>query len=515
MVLTLLFVSESRQLQCKPRQCADLQCYGYKAETQSGRVYANDAIDVGCDIKTDGGGWTVFLRRIDNNIRLRGKTVTDWRNLVGDLSGDFWMGFSNIRKLTSSRQNRHFRFDMRAAAKSPAHAVYENVRFDGAQFQMLYDKFADTLSNTGNDLCNGCLFTTISGTANVCARYFYSSGWYKADIINRKCIGTSFFGSSSGTSPRSGIRWVPYDEHLTYIDFKFRPINFLKSGYWCNNPCRNNGTCVYASGLSTCHCAYGFTGRLCEGTSTATTPDTTPTNSPSGVADTNSTADGNSTIPATSPLSHKSPKHFTHIVNCPCINGGWCKLNNRNATVCVCPQNFNGSHCEQDWRDSHDKSVFVLYISVIGFLMVAILMLAVAAIVHLRARSLQRNMAMADEKTWLQLDQPKPRVNEYADRYGNRLETKRTRLKPDKLCDTPMSGKESTFGQGVVSLFFDFVQTTFAAAANVAPDNRIVKTKHSSKDVRRTKNKHPTKDIPTNTLSRKSSKHREHGKKKS
>ena len=87
----------------------------------------------------------VFLRRIDNNIRLRG----DWRNLVGDLSSDFWIGFSNIKKLISSRQNRHFRFDMRAAAKSPAHAVYENVHFDGAQFQMLYDKFADTLSNTG------------------------------------------------------------------------------------------------------------------------------------------------------------------------------------------------------------------------------------------------------------------------------------------------------------------------------------------------------------------------------
>ncbi|XP_060557037.1 fibrinogen gamma chain-like [Ruditapes philippinarum] len=51
-------------------------------------------LTVNCDMETDGGGWTLFHRRIDGSLDFY-RNFTEYENGFGNVDGEFWLGTSN------------------------------------------------------------------------------------------------------------------------------------------------------------------------------------------------------------------------------------------------------------------------------------------------------------------------------------------------------------------------------------------------------------------------------------
>ncbi|XP_036382680.1 tenascin-like isoform X2 [Megalops cyprinoides] len=211
-----------------PKDCSQALLNG---ETSSGiyTIYLGgdegQPLQVYCDMTTDGGGWIVFVRRQSGKLEF----FRNWRNYTagfGDMNDEFWLGLSNLHKITASGQYE-LRVDLRDKGET-AYAHYD--KFSVSEPRSRYKVHVGGYSGTAGDSMtyhHGRPFSTYDHDNDIavtnCALSYKGAFWYK------NCHRVNLMGRYGDNSHSKGVNWFHWKGHEHSIEFaemKIRPSNF-------------------------------------------------------------------------------------------------------------------------------------------------------------------------------------------------------------------------------------------------------------------------------------------------
>ncbi|KAJ8367034.1 hypothetical protein AAFF_G00333710 [Aldrovandia affinis] len=183
------------------------------------------AVPVFCDMETDGGGWTVFQRRMDGGTDF----FRRWREYsrgFGSLTGEFWLGNELLHNLTGLVPMA-LRVDLRAGAES-VYAHYSSFSV-GTQRQH-YALTVSGYSGTAGDSLSyhdQRPFSTKDRDPQPfitrCAMSYKGGWWY------RNCHEANLNGLYDTHTNHQGVIWTSWkDIHFSipFTEMKMRPASF-------------------------------------------------------------------------------------------------------------------------------------------------------------------------------------------------------------------------------------------------------------------------------------------------
>ncbi|KAM6183109.1 tenascin isoform 1-T2 [Erethizon dorsatum] len=211
-----------------PRDCSQAMLNG---DTTSGlyTIYLNNdkaqALEVFCDMTSDGGGWIVFLRRKNGHEDF----YRNWKAYAagfGDHREEFWLGLDNLSKITAQGQYE-LRVDLQDHGET-AYAVYD--KFSVGDAKTRYRLKVEGYSGTAGDSMayhNGRSFSTYdkdtdSAITN-CALSYKGAFWYK------NCHRVNLMGRYGDNNHSQGVNWFHWKGHeysIQFAEMKLRPSTF-------------------------------------------------------------------------------------------------------------------------------------------------------------------------------------------------------------------------------------------------------------------------------------------------
>ena len=211
-----------QNLQAK-RDCFEHKRFGVKLNGVY-KIHQNilKIIQVYCDQTTDGGGWTVFQRRIDGSVDF----FRDWEQQkqgFGNLQNEFWLGNENIFTLTLQGlypRGNELRVDMMNAKKIKKSVRYSNFLITNAAAK--YTLHVNGYTGTLNDALkyhNRQKFSTSdsdkdSHSRTNCASQLFGSCWFKSchdSHLNGKYYSggkMTMDGHGKNILAETGIHWL-------------------------------------------------------------------------------------------------------------------------------------------------------------------------------------------------------------------------------------------------------------------------------------------------------------------
>ena len=204
--------------------CSDLLKSGH---SQSGLYSVNPDgrghFTVYCDMRTDGGGWTVFQRRQDGSADFY-RGWNDYKAGFGQLTAEFWLGNDKIHRLTASRPSS-LRVELEDWSGVKRYAKYGkfNIGDEQAQYRLEVGSYSGT---AGDSLAyhNNMAFTTKDRdndrSSNNCAVSWTGAWWYS------NCHYSNLNGQYLGDkNDNRGAVWQRFRSSLSlkFTEMKLRP----------------------------------------------------------------------------------------------------------------------------------------------------------------------------------------------------------------------------------------------------------------------------------------------------
>ena len=101
-----------------------------------------------CDMTTDGGGWTVFQRRLDGSVDF----YLGWKSYktgFGDLNNELWLGNDNLHRLTAA-DDVMLRVDLEDFDGDIRYTEYTTFKVadEGDKYRLLIGGYSGTAGDT-------------------------------------------------------------------------------------------------------------------------------------------------------------------------------------------------------------------------------------------------------------------------------------------------------------------------------------------------------------------------------
>lgn len=196
--------------------------------TQSSGIYTMNNLhgpfstsSVFCDMTTEGGGWTVILRRTDNI-----SFNHNWQKYedgFGDLTGSFWYGLKPLSTLTNS-QRCELRIDLYNTTNSNTSTTYALYRLFKVQRHNYTLKIGNHSGPADDNLSvfDKQPFTVPGSTNNECADRRQAGWWYPDNCGSKGAVLTARYRFESMQWYINGISSLVF---FPKIEMKIRPIN--------------------------------------------------------------------------------------------------------------------------------------------------------------------------------------------------------------------------------------------------------------------------------------------------
>ncbi|RVE59254.1 hypothetical protein OJAV_G00186720 [Oryzias javanicus] len=210
-----------------PEDCMDIHNQDKKLKSGVFTIYpsgSTSAVEVYCDMETEGGGWSVFQRRMDGSENFY-RPWNKYKSGFGRASGEYWLGLEAIYAMT--RQGNH--------------ELWVNMEdFDGKKVFARYSSFSIDAESDGYTLHvsgfinggasdslafhDGSTFSTFDRGSN-CAKKSLGAFWY-ANCHQANPNGVYLWGYDK-TIPAVGVVWYTWkglEYSLKSISFMIRPV---------------------------------------------------------------------------------------------------------------------------------------------------------------------------------------------------------------------------------------------------------------------------------------------------
>ncbi|XP_016309519.1 angiopoietin-2-like [Sinocyclocheilus anshuiensis] len=217
----------------KFRDCAEI----FKSGVTESGIYSihlpnsTQKTKVFCDMKTKGGGWTVFQHRYDGSVDFN-LGWNDYKLGFGDPSGEHWLGNDAIHLLTTSKDYT-LQVHLKDAEGKQAYSQYDHFYTDGEdkKYSLHASGFSGTAGRTSSLTHSGTLFSTKDQDNDQCSckcAQMATGGWW-FEACGPSNLNGIYYSGSSNVIRYNSIKWYYWKGPswmATMTTMMIRPVDF-------------------------------------------------------------------------------------------------------------------------------------------------------------------------------------------------------------------------------------------------------------------------------------------------